>query len=211
MRRGQKLIASDGYEVALFPLEYMYISQGEGGAGSHYNTYNIDFLGWDSVGRLFQCPVYAPCTMQVVHTWLNEAGGNAVFFQSTRKVHLANGQLDYLTIVFGHDSNPPYHIIGAIVQQGDLCYHTGNYGEYTTGDHVHSCCGQGIYQGTTERVGGHSDLTNRIHYWEAVYINDTFLIEDYNYNWLEYTLPIKEKKRDNFPWVLYARKLRNNR
>ena len=29
MLAGQTMRAADGYEIALFPLEYMYISQGE--------------------------------------------------------------------------------------------------------------------------------------------------------------------------------------
>ena len=43
MRAGQTLRASDGYQVALFPLEYLYISQGElmPSGWSHYNTYNM--------------------------------------------------------------------------------------------------------------------------------------------------------------------------
>ena len=204
MRAGETLVAPDGYEVALFPLPYMNISQGEGGSTSHQGTYNIDFLGWDANGRVYNAPIYAPCTMRVVDTWLNYSGGNAVFFQSVNMVHLANGDIDYLTIVFGHDANPPYTTVGQLVQQGELCYHTGSYGD-VTGDHVHSCCGKGIYQGTTQRPSGHSDLTNRIHYFEAVYVNDTIIVDGLSYPWKEF------KKRTNFPWVLYARKLRDKR
>ena len=98
MVAGQRLIAQDGYEVALFPLPYMNISQDEGGSYSHQGTYNIDFLGWDSNGRVYQAPVYAPCTMKVMYTGLSYAGGNTVGFQSVNPVHLANGQLDYLCI-----------------------------------------------------------------------------------------------------------------
>ena len=46
MRAGQRLVAQDGYEVALFPLPYLNMSQDEGGDYSHTGTYNIDFLGW---------------------------------------------------------------------------------------------------------------------------------------------------------------------
>lgn len=208
MRAGQRLVASDGYEVALFPLEYMNISQGElmPSNYSHYNTYNMDFLGWGSNGRIYNCPVYAPVTMKVVNYWSTYEGGHQVFFESVDKVHLADGSLDYLTICFAHDTQPPYTQIGQIVRQGELCYRTGVYGE-VTGDHVHSCCGKGRYQGTTQRVGGHYDLTNRIHYYNAVFVNDTTLIDTDNYNW-KYFQDSKIKKT-KFPWVLYADKLRN--
>ena len=63
----QTMIAQDGYEVALFPLEYMRISQGEGGSTSHQGSYAIDFLGWDANGRVLKCPCYAPVTMKVVY------------------------------------------------------------------------------------------------------------------------------------------------
>lgn len=208
----QRLVATDGYEVALFPLEYLYMSQDEGGDYSHVNTYNIDFLGWGANGRINNCPIYAPCTMKVVATNLTYAGGNIVTFESTRPVHLANGQLDYLTIYFAHAQTPPYTQIGQVVRQGEICYYTGEYG-IVTGDHTHSCCGQGHYQGLTERTGGHYDLTNRIHYWDAVYKNDTHVIQGYNHNWVDYQggiippPPITTRK-NHFPWVLYAKKLR---
>lgn len=201
MKAGQKLVAEDGYEVALFEMPYMNISQDEGGSYSHQNTYNIDFLGWGANGRINNAPIYAPCTMKVVDRWLNYDGGNNVVFESVKKVHLANGQFDYLTICFGHDPNPPITNIGAIVNQGELCYHTGSYGN-VTGDHTHSCCGKGKYRGYTTRTGGHSDLSNRIHYWEAVYINDTTIINGANHNWKTFNGISK------FKWVLYANKIR---
>ena len=210
MRAGERMVAQDGYEVALFPMPYLYMSQDEGGDYSHIGTYNIDLLGWGANGRIYQAPIYAPCTMKVVATWLNYAGGNSVFFESVDKVHLANGQLDYLTISFGHDSNPPITTIGQVVNQGDLCYHTGTYGN-VTGDHTHTCCGQGHYQGVTSRPPeNHQDLTNRIHYWEALYVNDTTIVRGFNHNWVEWTgpTPTPTPPRSKFKWVLYSRKFR---
>lgn len=210
MRAGQTLVASDGYEVALFPLPYLNMSQDEGGDYSHQGTYNLDFLGWGPLGRIYQAPVYAPVTMKVVYVALNYSAGNAIGYESVNPVHLPNGSLDYLCCYFAHDSNPPYTNIGDIVNQGDLCYHTGTYGN-VTGDHVHTCLGQGHWQGLTNRPTGHWDLTNRIHYWDGVYVNDTTIIEGYNHNWIEWTGPIPPTpsyKRDKFPWVLYARKFR---
>ena len=206
MLAGQKLKASDGYEVALFPMPYLYMSQDEGGDYSHTGTYNIDFLGYNENGRIYNAPVYAPCTLKVVHTRLNYAGGNTVVFESVNKVHLPNGQLDYLTIAFSHDSNPPITAIGSVVRQGELCYHTGTYGN-VTGDHIHTCLGQGHYQGYTTRTGGHEDLTNRIHYWEGVYVNNTVILQGYSHNWLTWG-GSTFNKNTKFPFILYARKLR---
>lgn len=215
MVAGQKLVASDGYEVALFPMPYLRMSQDEGGDYSHQGTYNIDFIGWGANGRIYQAPIYAPCTMKLVEFWNSYGGGNNCVFESVNKVHLPNGQLDYLTITFGHDSNPPITTIGQVVQQGDLCYHTGTYGN-VTGDHTHSCCGQGHYVGYTTREGGHQDLTNRIHYWDAVYVNDTVISQGFGHNWLTWNgptppIPPIPSFKTKFPWVLYARKLREKR
>lgn len=213
MVAGQTLVAADGYEVALFPMPYLRMSQDEGGDYSHQGTYNIDLLGWDANGRVYQAPVYAPCTMKVVNYWSSYDGGHQVFFESTRPVHLANGQLDYLTIYFAHAQTPPYTQIGQVVNQGQLCYYTGTYGN-VTGDHTHTCAGQGQYQGVTQRPTGHYDLTNRIHYWDALYVNDTVISQGFGHNWRTWsgpTPPPPTPSRGRFPWVLYARKLREGR
>ena len=96
----ERIVANDGYEVCLFPMPYMYMSQDEGGDYSHVGTYNIDFLGYGASGRIYNAPIYAPCTMKVVAVWMTYNAGNRVVFESVDKVHLANGQLDYLTISF---------------------------------------------------------------------------------------------------------------
>lgn len=204
----QKMVANDGYEVALFPLEYLYMSQDEGGDFSHANTYNIDFVGWGANGRILKCPFYAPCTLKCVNTTWDTYDHNIVY-ESVNPVHLANGEIDYLTICFAHDDNPLYQV-GDIIPQGNLLGHTGTTGN-VTGDHTHSCCGKGKYAGYTQRESGHWDLTNRIHYWDAVYVNDTVIVRGYNHPWITYdgSITPSVKKKGKFKWVLYAKKLRS--
>ena len=213
MLAGQTLRAADGYEVALFPMPYLYMSQDEGGDYSHVGTYNIDLLGYGPTGRILQAPLYAPCTMKLVAYENTYAGGHMCTFESVDRVHLANGQLDYLTIGMAHAQYPPYTTLGDIVNQGQQCYSTGIYGN-VTGDHCHSCCGQGHYQGYTTRPSGHQDLTNRIHYWEAVYVNDTVIVQGFNHNWVTWDIPptpVYTVLFNKFPWVLYSKKFRNRR
>ena len=206
MKPLEKLIANDGLEVALFPFEYLVMSQDEGGDFSHANTYNIDFLGYGASGRIYNCPFYAPCTLKCVAVW--DPNSNNRVYESINKVHLADGTIDYLTITFAHDDNP-VHNVGDIISQGEILGHTGKTGN-VTGDHTHSCCGKGKYVGFTRRTGGQYDLTNRIHYWEGVYVNDTVIIQGYGHNWVEYQGGDKPKKeKHKFPWVLYAKKIRN--
>lgn len=209
MRANQRLVASDGYEVCLFPLEYMDISQGEGGSYSHAGTLNIDFVGVGPNGRIYNCPYYAPVSCTCV------AGGGADnwrVFTSTNQVHLANGTLSYITWVQMHDNNPPS--VGSSYNQGDLIGHTGTAGN-VTGDHVHLNFALGTYAGWQQVTSGQYQLINSIHVYDACYVNDTVLIDDFNYPWVEYTGPIPPTpgtyKRKKFPWVLYANKLRNRR
>ena len=208
MQAGQRLVAQDGYEVALFEMPYLYMSQDEGGDYSHYGTYNIDFIGWNANGRVYNAPMYAPCSMRLLYFWTAYVNGNMQVWESLNPVHLPNGALDYLTLMVAHDNNPPITTTGSTVSQGDLFYHTGTYGQ-VTGDHCHTCVGQGHYAGFTDR-GGHEDLTNRIHYWDGVYVNDTTIVQGYGHNWRTWSGPSPTPSRTSkFPWVLYARRLRN--
>lgn len=207
MQALETMVAPDGYEVCLFPFPYLYMSQDEGGDYSHVNTYNIDFLGWGENGRIYQAPFYAPCTLKCVDIW--DSSSNNRVYESTQPVHLANGHLDYLTISFAHDDTP-IHNIGDIIPQGNLLGRTGTTG-MVTGDHTHSCCGEGQYNGYTQRTGGHYDLTNRIHYWEATYVNDTTIVRGYNHDWEIYQGGIITRTTNKFKWVLYARKLREGK
>ena len=209
MRPLETLVAADGYEVMLFPLEYMNASQEEGGGYSHAGTLQMDFLGWDANGRVLRCPYYAPCTCRCVAT--TDASTNNRVYQSTNMVHLADGTLGYVTFEMAHD-NTPEHNVGDTIAQGQELGHTGTAG-YVTGDHVHFQTARGTYAGW-EQVPPNNNwqLVNEMHIYDACYVNDTTIINGYNYNWRTYTGPTpppttpSEEKR--FPWVLYANKLR---
>lgn len=211
MIAGQTLVASDGLEVALFPMPYLYMTQDEGGDYSHVGTYNIDFVGYNGTSTITQAPLYAPCTMQVISYHPTTSGGNAVIFESTSRVHFADGTTDFMTLMFMHCNNPPYTNVGDVVRQGQLCYRTGTYG-YVTGDHVHSCLGQGRGGTFVERAGGNYDLSNRIHYWNGVYVNDTTIIQGYNHPWEIYdggVQPVSEPVKHKFPWAVAWRHWNN--
>lgn len=209
MLAGQTLVANDGKEVCLFPLEYMYISQGENGQVSHQNTYNIDFVGYGPSGVVLDCPIYAPVTLKCIDAW-DYSGSHNLTFQSVNPVHLANGRVDILTIDFAHDNNPIHHV-GDIIDQGALLGHTGSFGQ-VTGDHTHSCCGMGTFTGYVLRNSSPPcyDLNNRIHYYDACFVNDTVIVQGEGYPWKTWNSPVPPRptRKSKFPWVLYARKLR---
>ena len=55
-------------------------------------------------------------------------------------------------------------------------------------------------------------LVNEMHIYDACYVNDTVIVNGYDYNWRIWDGPVpppEEEKKKKFPWVLYARKFRN--
>lgn len=209
----QRLYDSNGYEVMLFPLEYMNASQPEGGGYSHAGTLQMDFLGWGANGRIYNCPYYAPCTCKCVGT--TDSSAHNRIWESVNKVHLADGTLGFVTFEFAHDNFPHYNV-GSVVQQGQEIGRTGTAGN-VTGDHVHFQCARGTYAGW-ERVPPNNNwqLKNEMHIYDACYVNETTIIKGYNYNWREWDgpsppPPIGKRKEKRFPWVLYSRKFRKQK
>lgn len=210
MRPFERLVADDGYEVMLFPLEYINISQPEGGSYSHAGTLQIDFLGWGSNGRVLRCPYYAPCTCTCVAT--TDSSTHNRVWQSTRAVHLADGTMGFVTFEMAHDNFPP-HNVGDTVQQGELLGRTGT--APNVGDHMHFQCARGTYAGWEQVPPDNNwQLKNEMHIYDACYVNDTTIIDGEGYNWRTYDGPVppeEEEKKKRFPWVLYARKFREGR
>lgn len=208
MVAGQRLVADDGKEVMLFPLPYMYISQGENETFSHAGILAIDFLGWNSSGRVYHAPLYAPCSCRCVA--IIDVNNNGRVFQSLDRVHTPAG-LQYVTFMCFHDNNP-IASVGSTFTQGDIFAHTGTAGN-VTGDHTHFNTANGQYAGW-ENVppDNHGQLKNSNHVYDICYVNDTVLVNDYNYNWVEFQGGVtpSSRRKGKFPWVLYANKLRSN-
>lgn len=204
MIAGQTSRGANGYQNLLFPLPYMYISQGEGGSYSHQGTLNIDFLGYGANGRIYQCPYYAPCDLKL--TYKTSSG---YIYESIDKVNFVDGTLDYITLAVVHDDNHS-RPIGLQVSQGDLLGHTGTYGN-VTGDHVHMNVARG--QGKRYYVNsyGNSTLQDSVHIYNAMGVNDTVIVVGYGYNWRSFSSNFAFKYKNKFPWVLYARKLREHK
>lgn len=205
MLAGQKLVASDGYEVALFPMPYLYMTQDEGGDFSHAGTYNIDFVGYNGSSVIANAPLYAPCKLRIRSVLTD--GSNGLTLDSVDKVHLPNGALDYITLGVAHSNNPPSMTIDHVFEQGELFYTTGTAG-YVTGDHVHVCVGQGAGGYLVQRSTGNWDLSNRIHMWEGLFVNNTAIIQGYGHNWQEWqggSTPLKswgEERKKSFPFTI---------
>lgn len=201
------MVGKDGYEVMLFPLEYLYITQGENEGFSHAGILAIDFVEWSNNGQVLNAPLYAPCSCKCVA--IIDMYNNGRVFQSLNKVHTPDG-LKKVTFMCFHDNNP-IASVGDTFNQGDIFAHTGTAGG-VTGDHTHFNTAYGVYAGW-ENVppDNHGELINSSHIYETCYVNDTIIVNGYGYNWKEYSGGIVpgDLKKKKFPWFIYSRKLRN--
>lgn len=205
----EKMVARDGKEVMLFPLSAMYISQGENESYSHAGILAMDFLGWNASGRVYHAPMYAPCSCKCVATI--DATNKGRIFESLNKVHTPNG-LQYVTFMCFHDNNPIANV-GDTFQQGEVFAHTGTAGVDQYSDHTHFNTANGKYVGW-ENVppDGHGQLINSEHIYDICYVNDTLIVNDYGYDWLEFSGGIDpDRLKKKFPWAVYARQIRDKR
>ena len=197
----QRLFDSQGNEVCLFPLEYLHLSQGE------HHELAMDFLGWNSLGRVYDCPCYAPFSGSVVYT----GNDHNMIYWSTNPIRLVNGLLSNLSILVAHSNTAPASV-GTSFVQGQLWYHTGNYVPNVTsfGDHLHMEVALGHVM--WDSTGQH--LENPAHIYDVMAVNDTVIDLGMDYNWREYqggVTPTSDKKIHKFPWFIYANKLRGKR
>ena len=141
VKAGQTLVASDGHEVCLFPMDMLYVTQVSGPSSlSHCCGHPIDI-----VGNTAEYPLYAPFSCHLVWSW---ADGNERSYTSDNEVWYAtpNGSgwtLGYVTVCFTHQNNPPSK---TSFKQGEVIAHTGTSGN-VTGDHCH------LDQSTLPNVG----------------------------------------------------------
>lgn len=197
----ERLIGDNGYEVCLFPCEAMYVTQGE------HDVLALDFRALNTQGvRITKMPCYAPFTGSIVYT----GNDHNCILQSINKVNTPSG-LKYVRVLVAHQDDPPAPV-GTDFRQGFKFYETGDYG-LSFGEHLHM--EYALVDNTSDRLWntGGVGLYNAVHMWDALYVNDTAIFNGGGFNWKTYeggvTPPIdEEKKKHKFPWVLYARRLR---
>ena len=200
-------VGQNGKQNVVFPLEFMYLTQGEGGSYSHTGTYAMDFQGMSNVStRRYRCPYYAPVDLTLVA--IADSNSHSYVYTSNNEVNFVDGTTGYFTILVAHDDDS--YSVGRTVAQGYELGKTGTYGQ-STGDHVHMEVKKGTYEGCHTNSDGVYMLTNSTHLYDLFGVNDTVLLVDGGYNWQEFSdspFPYSVR-RSNFPWVLYARKNRH--
>lgn len=123
-------------EYAMFPFNEIYISRtnrlldpDQKNAmrdGGHYK-YAFDLIGSDN-------NVKAPFTGKL--KYIQKGGSHYVIFQSKNKVRIANGKIDYVTLMLCHDNDVSNLKVGQEIKQGEVFYQQGTYGN-VTGKHLH--------------------------------------------------------------------------
>lgn len=224
MIAGQKSYGSNGKQNMLFPLEYMWLTQGEySHTATHNGTYAMDFQGEGKNGRVYRCPYYAPFDCTVVAKW----GKNSpmIVWQSDNEVNFVDGTSGYACIGFVHDDHTASIRVGDKRKQGQVIGHTGTYGK-AYGDHVHIEVKKGKYSGYYQNSYGEFQLRNPNHLYDLIGVNNTVLVHDYyinhagnrvNYPWREFSgvtpptpqpTPTGEKTKKGYPWyVITSKKL----
>lgn len=134
-RKLSKTVNGVTYEVPVFPMDWLNISQGVNGYFSHKGAPALDCCGKDT-GK---DPVFAPVRLKYkAHD--SAANGNAIFFESVNPVLCADGTVNYLTFMFIHDDNISDVLTlaakGHIFEQGEEFLDEGVAG-YATGNHSH--------------------------------------------------------------------------
>lgn len=198
MKPLQRLFDANGNEVCLFPLEYLYLSTARDPA--EHQLYAMDFFGWNLLGRVYNCPCYAPFSGSVVYT----GNDHNMIYWSSNPVRLVDGTLSHVSILVAHsDTAPPS--VGTSFVQGQLWYHTGNYGQ-STGDHLHMEVALGHVK--WDSTGTH--LENPAHIYNVMACNDTIITRGLDFNWRNYEGVIPPEPTDEvkhkFPWFIYRKR-----
>lgn len=180
----------DGLEYAIFPMEYLHITQ-TSGEGTHLYNWAVDFAGVDTGIDEF----YAPFTLRIVRL---QKGYNIVWAQSVDKVHLANGGLDYVTVLLEHSNDIDDLYVGQVVNQGDVFYSEGTAGN-ASGNHVHCEFGLGQYvnEGSYHAEDDRVAVNNGIAANEILFLTQsTQVIDEGGFEWQ--TLPMTTQELVTF-------------
>ena len=171
---------SDGRQLAVLPIDYVHVTQGEYGPFSHFRGSGQE-LAIDFIFPTNRYPAKAPFDIEVMDRRDNYA---TVVWKNTRPVMGANGvKYDQLHIIVIHDWNFKDYKIGDKRKKGEVFYHSGSEtggGGVSTGDHMH-----------LEVMKGHKyqfppPSSNQLHIYEVF---DTKHVKTWvdkgGYTWLE--------------------------
>ena len=165
-------------ENAMFPMEYLNISQGVNDGYSHSGRLAIDIYGRDTGQDAF----YAPFTGTIKKTYGTD---HVVWLESNEPVQFADGTVDYMTIMCMHDNDISDLYVGKVISQGEHFLTEGTAGN-ATGNHIHIECGRGQFTGSGwyQNSYGKWCINNGVMPYDALFLSSsTQVINGYGYNW----------------------------
>lgn len=190
MVAGEKLVAYDGYEVALFPCDTLYLSPAR--EPDEHDVLALDFLPYNTDGeRITAMKCYAPFTGKIVYT----GNDHNCILQSDDLVHAPDGTLKYMRVLVAHSYVAP--VLNTHYEQGDEFYTTGDYG-YSSGEHLHMEVATVDDKNEQLWNSGGVGIYNAIHMWNALYVNDTVILRGEDYNWREYERHLPPYNKGDF-------------
>lgn len=175
MRKGDTSIRG-GIEDVFCPFTDWYCTQGADSSFSHKGSEANDIRGKTSGIRY---PYYAPVTVKCVKI---DRAYAFVWWQSINKVRLANGTIDYVTFLCGHDNIIDCHV-GQIIKQGVQIGNMGNAGN-AVGVHCHIEVGLGKQNTWIPNQYGVYCIPNQIPLENVFFMDNTnilFGIADWKY------------------------------
>jgi len=178
MQANQKLIASDGKEIFLFPCDAMYLTPAR--IPPEHDVLALDFLPRDANGnKITGMKCYAPFSGTIVYT----GADHNLILESDDVVHTPNG-LKKMRVLVAHSYIAP--VKGTHYNQGEHFYTTGNYGQ-SSGEHLHMEISE-VNSSNYWNSNG-IGLRDAVHMWQGLFVNDTALLRTGDFKWEEYYIP----------------------
>ena len=158
----------NGIQDVLCPFTDWYCTQGANDSYSHRGSEANDIRGLKAGIRY---PYYAPVDVRCVN--INRAYA-FVWWQSIEKVRLADGTIDYVTFLCGHDNTINCYI-GQTIKQGVQIGNMGNAGN-ATGVHCHIEVGRGRQDTWVKNQYGVYSIPNQIPLENVFFMNNTNIL-----------------------------------
>ena len=106
-----------GYQLAVLPIQYIYVTQSEFTPNfSHAGTEAVDMVGSHS-----RYPLYAPCDIICTGVDHSEAFVN---WTSQKEVRCVDGTISFINFHIGHDDTHTQYNVGDTFKKGELFGHT---------------------------------------------------------------------------------------
>lgn len=167
MQKGQTSVRNN-IQDALCLFTDWYCTQGSNGSFSHKGSEANDIRGKKAGVRY---PYFAPVDVKCVNINTKYA---CVWWQSVNKVRLADGSIDYITLLCGHDNTINCYI-GQVIEQGKQIGNMGNAG-IATGVHCHIEVGRGKQDSWLANLYGVYCIPNQIPLENVFFMDNTNIL-----------------------------------